>query len=117
MLSLEKAVALAPDDQPLMAQQAIFYMASGQTERARAVAQRLEKIKAGGEYVSPLIQAMVFMALGEVDTALDFFETAIEEKAPWTPGIHAWPYFDPLRGQPRFEELIERVGLPAIKAG
>ena len=38
LVSLENAVALDSNDQALMAQQAIFYMAAGQTERARAVA-------------------------------------------------------------------------------
>jgi len=113
---LERAVELAPDDQALMAQQAILYSAWGQGERAREVADRLDAMRAAGGYVSPLIEGMVRMALGETRAALDRLEVAVEEKAPWTPGICAWPYFDPLRGEPRFEELVRRVGLPRTTA-
>ena len=40
-----------------------------------------------------------------------WFDLAVEEKAHWAPGIHAWPYFDSLRGDSRFESIRERVGL------
>lgn len=106
---LEKAVELAPDNQPLMAQQAIFYMEAGQPQRARDVLRQLDQQQREGAYVSPLIRGMVYMALGETKRALDWIETALEEKAPWTPGIMAWPYFNPLRGNARFEALIQRI--------
>jgi len=106
---LEEAARLAPDNQPLLAQQAIFFMASGQAERARAVIGVLDRLEREGAYVSPLIRAMVHMALGEHERALDLIGTAIDEKAPWTPGIQAWPYFDPLRGHERFEALVHKV--------
>jgi len=106
---LGKAVELAPDDQPLMAQQAIFYMEAGQSDRARDILRRLDQQQREGAYVSPLIRGMVYMALGETGHALDWIETALEERAPWTPGIMAWPYFNPLRGNPRFEALVERI--------
>lgn len=108
---LQRAVELDPDNQPLMAQQAIFHAASGTPEHAQRILQQLDELRAQGSYVSPLIQGMVHMALGDRDQALDWIETAIDERAPWTPGIVAWPYFDPLRGEPRFEALKARIGL------
>src|SRR4030095_6278237 len=57
-------------------------------------------------YVSPYAFAIIHLALGEQDQALDWLEAAAREHAgPFINLIKVDPYLDPLRGDPRFEAL------------
>ncbi|HEV2200800.1 MAG TPA: tetratricopeptide repeat protein [Bryobacteraceae bacterium] len=60
---------------------------------------------------SPLRLAMVNIGLGETCAALDHMERACELRelgVPWF-GVH--PVYDPVRGEPRFQAILRRVGL------
>jgi len=54
--------------------------------------------------------AILHMGLGDLRKALDYLESAVELKEPNVVlyGIH--PLYDPLRGEPRFQTLLKRVG-------
>ena len=54
--------------------------------------------------------AAAALAVGEKDEALNWLERAFEEEG----GIFSLrdPLWDPLRGDPRFQSLWNRVGLP-----
>ena len=62
-------------------------------------------------YVPPDYIAMVYEGLGERDRALQWFEKAVAERS-----INGWilpdPRLDPIRTEPRFKELMRRMGLP-----
>jgi hypothetical protein len=55
--------------------------------------------------------ATVFSGLGEKDQAMTWLEKAIEERDPWLTGLKVEPMFDCLRSDPRFLDLVHRVGL------
>ena len=97
----------SPDTQVVLAQ---AYAKSGQPEKAREILKRLE---AGKEYVSPVGLAYIHAALGEREQALALLErafTAHDQELVWL-GLET--RFNPdLRSDPRFGELIRRVGLP-----
>ena len=44
---------------------------------------------------------------------MEALERAYETKAVWLPLINVNPAFDDLQGDPRFEDLLRRVGIPA----
>ena len=55
--------------------------------------------------------AIQAMAIGERDQALDALERCVDERADNAPFIAEFPPFRPLRGEPRFERLLGRLGL------
>jgi tetratricopeptide (TPR) repeat protein len=63
-------------------------------------------------YVSPLYIALVYATLGESDNAFVWLEKAYEDHAPWLIELGIEPAWDKLRSDPRFIDLLRRVGLP-----
>jgi TolB-like protein/DNA-binding winged helix-turn-helix (wHTH) protein/Tfp pilus assembly protein PilF len=55
--------------------------------------------------------AMIYTALDDKDQAMASLERGYEER--FNPGILLRPCFDPLRSDPRFQNLVRRVGLPS----
>jgi hypothetical protein len=61
--------------------------------------------------VSPYGFAVLYAALGERDTAFEYLERAFEERDPMLLAVKVDPACDPLRSDPRFDELLRRIGL------
>ncbi len=55
--------------------------------------------------------ALTYLGMGDKDKALAWLETAYKERDGVTL-LKAYPYWDPLRSDPRFQDLLRRVGLP-----
>lgn len=91
------------------------YGTVGKTERAREVLRELDTMRED-RYVPALSFALVRLGLGEADVALDFLERAHEERSSWMLSLRCDPWFDPLRSEPRFRKLVERVGWPSEAA-
>ena len=51
------------------------------------------------------------MALGDYDEAFAWFERAYQEKSASLQYLKVYPLFDPVRKDPRFADLVRRVGL------
>jgi hypothetical protein len=51
------------------------------------------------------------LGLGDNDEAFVWFERAYEEQSNILIYIKVSPWFDPLRSDPRFQDLVRRVGL------
>jgi TolB-like protein len=58
---------------------------------------------------APFVNA--YLGLGDNEQALAWLERAYEEQSNMLQLIKVHPYFDPLRGDPRFVDLVHRVGL------
>ncbi|HYO78522.1 MAG TPA: winged helix-turn-helix domain-containing protein [Thermoanaerobaculia bacterium] len=61
--------------------------------------------------VSPVHFATVHAARGETDRALEWLERAEATRSGWLVYLRTEPRFDALRGEARFEALVQRVGL------
>ena len=57
--------------------------------------------------------AAYYLHSGETARALDHLEKAVAERSNWLAYLAVDPVFDGLRTEPRFQELVRRVGLPA----
>jgi TolB-like protein/Flp pilus assembly protein TadD len=85
---------------------AYSYAAAGD----RAEAQRLlEGLLAQGAPAAAI--ALIYGQLGDRDNAFRWLERAVEERSSFLLFIKASPRVDPLRSDPRFRELLQRIGL------
>ena len=83
------------------------YALAGEREQARAILKRLE---AGKEYVSPEALADLYVALGEREQAFAALERAYAEHDDQLMFLRVDTNLDPLRSDPRFQDLLRRVG-------
>jgi tetratricopeptide (TPR) repeat protein len=86
------------------------YAVSGQRQAARRILSELNLMSARRR-VDPSYFAVVYAGLGEKDNAFEWLERAYNEHALLT-GLKVDPQWDNLRTDPRFANLMRRVGLP-----
>ena len=100
-------------DQPVMI--ALYGHAlavSGDAAGARKALAELHHL-AQSRYVSSLYFAAIYTGLGENSTALAWLDRAYQERNDRLVYLAADPIADPLRSDPRFQDLLGRVGLPS----
>jgi TolB-like protein/tetratricopeptide (TPR) repeat protein len=113
---VEAALEISPGAAEMEAVLGQAYVAAGRPEEARRVLAGLA-LRGTERYVSPALVASIHAALGEREAALDGLERACEERAADLAWIGVRPVFDRLRGEPRFQALIERLGLTGRGTG
>jgi TolB-like protein/tetratricopeptide (TPR) repeat protein len=106
---LQKAVELSRDSPTCIANLARAYVASGKREEAVKLLNTLKKRSTTG-YSNASEIAMIYASLGDTDQAMNWLEKGFEER--FNPGVLLRPGFDPLRSDPRFQNLLRRIGLP-----
>ncbi len=92
------------------------YGVTGRRADALRIRAYLEQ-RARTRYIVPLALAQISVGLGDTARALDELERSYRERVALI-GRIAWPMFDPLRGQPRFQQIVRDVGitLPPLAA-
>jgi eukaryotic-like serine/threonine-protein kinase len=83
---------------------------AGQRAEAEAILAELHA-RAAAEYVSPVSFATLYLGLGEIEPALLWTERAYAERRGWLAYLRVNPIMDPLRGEPRFQALVEKMRL------
>ena len=63
------------------------------------------------QYVAPAEIAETFGALGRKDEAFKWLNKAYEERTAALVYLKVHPVFDPLRSDPRFQDLLRRMNL------
>jgi TolB-like protein/DNA-binding winged helix-turn-helix (wHTH) protein/Tfp pilus assembly protein PilF len=106
---LQEAVRLSGGSPICIADLARAYVASGQMNEAVKLLSDLKKSSNTSFTNAPQI-AMIYASMGDNDQAMHWLERAYEER--FNPSILLRSGFDPLRSDPRFEELMRRIGLP-----
>lgn len=107
---LEKAISLS-DRSPAVIGVAIraYAHAGRQTEALQLLAE-LKKRKESG-YVPTAAFINAYLGLGDNEQAFFWLERAYQEKSNILQFLKVHPHFDPLRKDPRFNDLLRRVGL------
>lgn len=85
--------------------------------RKKEALEIVAKLKRSKEYVSPTELAAVYARLNDTEAALTHLEKAYAEHDPQLQILNVEPYFDRLCSDPRFQNLLRRVGLPSLPNG
>jgi predicted Zn-dependent protease len=105
---LRKAVQLSAGSPTCTANLARAFAASGRRNEAVELLGDLKKrSRASSSNASEIAQ--VYAALGDNEQAITWLETGYQER--FNPSVLLRPGFDPLRADPRFQDLEHRVGL------
>ena len=88
------------------------YAFSGNKTEAVKILDQLKELSKQ-RYVSAYSFAIVYLGLGDKEEALHWLEKSYQDRAGTDIGsIKVDPFLDPLRGDPRFEELVTKVFAP-----
>jgi predicted nucleic acid-binding protein len=82
----------------------------GRREDARRILEQLIE-KSRKRYVAAEVIATVYAALGEKDEAFHWLERAFDEHSASIASFTSTREFRPLRSDPRFVDLLRRIGL------
>ncbi|MGA8212283.1 MAG: tetratricopeptide repeat protein [Candidatus Sulfotelmatobacter sp.] len=106
---LEKA--LGTDRNPAV--MSVLVRAYAHAGRRREALRLVDELKRRQQtsYVAAAPFVNAYLGLGDNEQALAWLERAYEEQSNMLQLIKVHPYFDPLRGDPRFVDLVHRVGL------
>ena len=107
----QKAVKMSDGDRGAIAALAHAYTEVGRTVETRKILRDFEQESKSG-YVSPYLIASLHAGLGEKDKAFELLEKAYQEKsADLSWHLKADLRLDNLRSDPRYQDLLRRVGV------
>ena len=89
---------------------AYAYAASGKREEASGILWELEPKLAGADRLA-FLSTFLFTALDDKDRAFERLERAFQLREPGLPFLRVAPWLDPLRSDPRYGALVEKLGL------
>jgi serine/threonine-protein kinase len=108
--SFKKARDLATIHASSVAATAYCYARMGDHPKTLQWLRDLEQL-AATRYVSPYNFAKVHAGLGDHDATFEWLRQAAEDRSPRLTWVKVDPLVDPLRDDPRFEQLLKRIGL------
>jgi eukaryotic-like serine/threonine-protein kinase len=111
----EKGLRLSGGSPLMNAALAQTFAVAGKRKKAIQILDDLT-ILAKQKYVAPYFFAGIHIGLGGDDRAMEYLEKAYEEHSHWLIYLHIDPSMDGLRSNPRFQELLQRIGLPLQQA-
>ncbi|PYS97822.1 MAG: hypothetical protein DMF63_18560 [Acidobacteria bacterium] len=95
---------------PILPGAGYAYAKTGQREKALAVIERW-KVREKTSYVQNYWISIVYAALGDKDNAFAELEKSYQNHDWFLQRINVDPFMDPLRDDPRFNEMVKRIGL------
>lgn len=107
---LQKAVILSERSPGHLGELGRIYAVSGNRGEAMKILAELKELSKR-RHVKPQSIAVVYIGLGEKDHAFEWLEKAYEERDGWVTSLNVDPRVDSLRADPRFADLLRRVGL------
>jgi TolB-like protein/Tfp pilus assembly protein PilF len=110
ILELERTVAMMNRSPGSLDMLATAYAHAGRRQDALTLINELKGGRQKG-YVPPGAFINIYLALGDYDQAFFWCDEAYKEQAGILQWIKVAPLFDPVRDDPRFIDLIHRVGL------
>jgi len=87
-----------------------YAMANRRTEARSILNELLTRSDSG--IISGFNLAAVYLALGEKEKSLSQLEKGFEQRDVWMKELKAWPWFDKLRDEQRYKDLMKRMNFP-----
>jgi serine/threonine-protein kinase len=109
--ALQKSITLSGDSPDEPAALGVAYALSGKSSAARKILNDLKQ-RSERKYISPTVVAVLCAALGDKDQAFALLDKAYDERDFLLVLLKVEPLYDPLRADPRFTTLVQRVGIP-----
>jgi TolB-like protein/DNA-binding winged helix-turn-helix (wHTH) protein/Flp pilus assembly protein TadD len=107
---LEKTVSVSDRSPAVVGTLVRAYAHGGRRADALRLLAELKRRKQTG-YVSPAAFVNAYLGLGEYDEAFAWLEEAYKEQSNSLQFLKVQPFYDPIREDPRFKDLLHRVGL------
>jgi len=82
------------------------YAKTGRVDEARSILRELQETRPHSD------AAFVYIGLGDTENAFAEMEKAVQAREFDAAEIKVDPFWDPLRGDPRYKDLLKRMGLP-----
>ncbi len=107
----EEGLKTSPLSQEDLVIAGLAYAKSGRRREAEQYLDRFREL-AKTRYVRTVFTASIYAALGDKDKAFAELEKSFENKDCFLPRIKLDPFMDSLRNDPRYKDLLKRMGLP-----
>ena len=107
---LQEAVSLSGGSSLYVSSLAHAYATAGRRAEAERLLRQMNE-RARHNYVPSFHIAIIHAGLGQRDQALVWLEKGYQERSAWMVWLKVDPRFDVLRSDPRFQDLLRRVGL------
>jgi len=106
----ERLVSVAQRAPAFLGTLGAIYVRAGRLPEARAIEAELDR-RSASEYITPYVTGILKGWLGDLDGAFRLLEQAYEERNTllWVLAREAGS--DPLRADPRFDDVVRRIGL------
>ncbi len=111
LAELQKALELSGNETSFKAELGNAYAVAGRKPEALAILHELLDMSAK-QYVSPYNIALVYVGLGQKDEAFQWLDKAYDERSVRLINLAVHPRLAGLRSDPRFVQLVEKIGLP-----
>lgn len=111
LVAIEKAISLSHRNPRMLGTLGHLYAMADRKGQAECVLNELRHM-AKHRYVSPYELAIVDLALGKIDSALEFLHKAVEGRVFDITSARSDPRLEPLRGHKGFEQILDKLWIP-----
>ncbi len=108
--TFQKGMAQAERHPDLIAALGHAYALSGERDKAQQSLAELREMSKH-RYINPYLFAVVYLGLGDKDQTFAWLEKAYQDRSFFLIWLKVEPIFDSLRDDPRFQDLLRRMGL------
>jgi tetratricopeptide (TPR) repeat protein len=110
VVALEKARELSGGVPLTIGYLAFAYGRAGRLDDARKVLEQAQTMAAKA-YVPPSTLALGHVGLGDWDAAFHWWDRAVDVRDPIVVPVKTFPFFDPVRSDPRYRAILRRMNL------
>ncbi|MDQ6802221.1 MAG: protein kinase [Acidobacteriota bacterium] len=98
---------------PTIAGLGYLYGRLGQRNEALEILQSIDE-QSQKHFVTPYAPALIYLGLGDKEKALEFLARSFNERSNWLVWLLQDPRWDAIRSEPRFQEIVRKVGFPPV---